>query len=67
MCGLMWRKSRDNVACASSASAPAISTPVGPAPTRTKVKRALAYCRVRHGFRLFEGEQHAAADQGGIV
>ena len=39
VCGLMWRKSRDNVAWASSASAPAISTPVGPAPTRTKVSK----------------------------
>ena len=36
---LMARKSRRRVRCASSAICPAISTPVGPAPTTTKVSR----------------------------
>ncbi len=32
-----------------------------------KGQQALAYLGIRHGFRLFEGEQHAAADRCGVV
>jgi hypothetical protein len=38
-----------------------------PGTDQHKGKEALAYCRVRHGLGLFEGEQHAAADQGGVI
>ena len=62
VCGLMWRKSRDSVACASSANAPAISTPVGPAPTR-RMSTGAGVAGSARGFRLLKGEEYAPADQ----
>ena len=38
-----------------------------PGADQDKGQQALAYLGIRHGFRLFEGEQKAAADQCGVV
>ena len=60
--GSMSRKSRRSVSRASSAIWPAISTPVGPAPTTTNVSQASrsAACGVDLGG--LEGGEEAAAD-----
>ena len=63
----MWRKSRASVLRATSASVPASSTPVGPAPTTTKVIQADR--AAGSGFALgdLEGEEHPAADLQGVL
>ena len=66
-CGVMLRKSRDTDARASSAMAPAISTPVGPPPMTTKVSSAWRRSRVALGLGALEREQHAAADRGRVL
>ena len=62
----MCRKSLTNVTRAISAIAPAISTPVGPPPTTTKVIAASRTAWSRF-FRDLEGDQHAAADFQRVV
>jgi len=52
---------------ASSAIWPAISTPVGPAPTTTKVQQLLAPLRVAGPLRLLEGPKDAAAKLQRVV
>ena len=62
MPGSMARNSRVNVLNAISAIAPAVSTPVGPPPTTTKVRFAGAVGRVVGALGPFEGEQHPPTD-----
>ena len=52
---------------ASSAMAPAISTPVGPPPTTTKFSSRCALVRIGLGLGALEGEQDAAAQIGRVV
>ena len=47
--------------------APAISTPVGPPPTTTKVSSRAPLGRVGLGLGLLEGEQDAPAQIGRVV
>ena len=63
----MWRKSRVSVCRAISASVPASSAPVGPAPITANVRQASRSASLVGGFRLFEGGQHAAPDQERVV
>ncbi len=56
------RKSRRSASRASSAIWPAISTPVGPAPTTTNVSHASTPRRIGLDLRRLEGGQHPAAD-----
>ena len=58
----MRRKSRARVVLASSAIAPAISTPVGPAPITTNVMRATTLVIVVAHLGLFEGKEQATAN-----
>ena len=58
----MARKSRAIVWRAISAMAPASSTPVGPPPITTKVRRARRSAPSSRALRRLEGEQDAAAD-----
>ena len=67
MCGLMWRKSRDNVAVGEFDESSGHLDAGRARANQDEGQQALAYLRVRHGFRLFEGEQHAAPDRGGVV
>jgi hypothetical protein len=64
--GSMWRNSPGSVCLAISASVPAISTPVGPAPITTKVSQGAAAFRVGGDLGRLERQQHAAADLEGI-
>jgi len=61
--GSMRRNSDRSVVRTRIASAPAISTPVGPAPTRTNVNRSRWRCRVLFGLRLLEGSQNVISDR----
>ena len=65
--GSMERKSLASARFASSAIAPAISTPVGPPPTITKFKQPRPLGRIGFGLGLLEGEQDAAANVGRVV
>ena len=60
--GSMWRKSRRSAKRRSSATAPAISTPVGPPPTTTKVEICVPAHRVRLPLGQLEGQQHPLPD-----
>ena len=61
--GSMLRKSSRSVSRASSAIWPAISTPVGPAPTTTNVSQAWHCLCVRLGLGGFERSEEAAANR----
>ncbi len=63
----MLRKSRASVWRAISASVPASSTPVGPAPITAKVRQASRCAGVLGGFGLFESGQDARADRECVV
>ena len=65
--GSMVRKSWRSATWASSAMAPAISTPVGPPPITTKVRKRRRSSGVVGRFGVLEGGQDAAADAGGVV
>ena len=60
--GSKWRKSRASDWREISASAPAISTPVGPPPIDDERQQRLAPPRIGLALRTFERQQHAAAD-----
>ena len=60
--GSKCRKSRASDCREISASAPAISTPVGPPPMTTNVSSALAPARIGLALGALERQQHAAAD-----
>ena len=64
--GLMLRKSCRSVSLAISPSAPASSTPVGPAPTITNVSQARRSAASVSRSALFKRQQNAAADLGGV-
>ena len=63
----MLRKSGGSVSCASSAMVPASSTPVGPAPTMTKVSSAARRCRIGLALGALEGDQDAPPQRGGVL
>ena len=60
--GSMARKSAASAWLASSATAPAISTPVGPPPTTTKVSSRWRSIGIVGDLGALEGQQHALAD-----
>ena len=64
---LMWRKSCARVCRVTSASVPASSTPVGPAPTITKVIQARRRDFVRLALGDLERHQHPPADLQGVL
>ena len=63
----MLRKSLETERRASSAIAPAISTPVGPPPMTTKVSSALRRSGSRLSFGPLEREQYLAADRDRVL
>ena len=63
----MRRKSAASVCRAISAMAPAISTPVAPPPTMTKVSKRRCSACVGRELGLLEGDQNAAADAGRVL
>ena len=65
--GSIRRKSFFRVRLASSAICPAISTPVGPAPTTTKVSARSASAGVLRQLGELEGAEDAAAQLEGVV
>ena len=65
--GSMRRNSRARVWRAISAKAPAISTPVGPPPTTTKVRQARRAWASGSRSAALEGEKDAVADVEGIL
>ena len=65
--GSMVRKSAASALRASSAIAPAISTPVGPPPTTTKVSRRRALGGVALGLGALERQQDLAAQERRVV
>ena len=64
--GSMVRNSSRRPCRASSAIAPASSTPVGPAPTRTKVNSRRRSSSIVASLGLFEGRKNAAAHRGRV-
>ena len=65
--GSMRRKLPRRVWWATSATAPASSTPVGPPPTTTNVNRARTWSGSASVLGLLEGRQHAATNLGGVL
>jgi hypothetical protein len=65
--GAMLRNSPRSVRLASSAICPAISTPVGPAPTTTKVSARATSAGVVAELGTLEGGEDAAAQLQGVV
>ena len=63
----MLRKSGGSVSCASSAMVPASSTPVGPAPTMTKVSSAARRCGIGLALGALERHQNAPPQRGGVL
>ena len=53
--------------CANSAMVPASSTPVGPAPTMTKVKSAARRSRIALALGALEGDQDSPPQRGGVL